>query len=73
MPPFAGTYTLTASTTPVIVPVPGESALTLPGVNPKMTAGNGSPAIANSVSRPVAPSMIQVSQSWLPSRVVVWM
>ena len=37
-----------------------------------MTAGKGSPATTNSVSRPVAPSMTQASQSRLPSSVVVW-
>ena len=42
------------------------------GRKPKMVAGNGSPATTNSVSSPVAPSMTQASQSWLPSSVVVW-
>jgi hypothetical protein len=37
-----------------------------------MIAGKGSPAMMNSVSSPVAPSMTHASQSWLPSSVVVW-
>ena len=39
--------------------------------NPNCTLGTGSPPLTSSVSKPVAPSWLQMSKSWPPSRVVV--
>jgi hypothetical protein len=49
----------------------GPAGNALARTKPKSTAGTGSPPWVCSVSKPVSPSWVQMSQSWPPSSVVV--